>query len=111
MKPHGGKFSARGDADCRLWWLGWRDYFAARYIFLSNLLRVGRVSKPMRVSGVIPVAHKSPRISMVDLNRDLPSLPLDGETGVLGKSLDMNDLWSSGQAHVSAEWGVIESKM
>jgi hypothetical protein len=65
----------------------------------------------MRVSGVIPVARKSPRISMVDLNRDLPSLPLDAKTGVLAHGLDMNDLWSSGQAHVSAEWGVLESKM
>ena len=86
----GVRFQRADNADCRLWWLGWRDYFVARYIFLSNLLRVGRVSTPMRVSEIIPVAHKSPRINAVDLNRDLPTLPLDAETGVLGHSLDVN---------------------
>jgi len=51
---------------------------------LLNCLCIRRRVLPLRVSGVIAtsVAHKSPRIRALDLNRDLPSLPLDVDAGV-----------------------------
>jgi hypothetical protein len=99
-------FPCAHNTDGRLWWLGWRDYFSERYMSLSNFLRVRRMLPSIEISDVIPasVAHKSPRINVLDLNRDLPPLPLDTETGVFRLSLSHE--WtrptSSGQAHVSA---------
>lgn len=71
-------------ADTRLWWVGWRDYLSELCVSLLNILRIRQVPPPLRVSGVFSpsVAHKSPRINPLDLNRDLPSLPFDVDTGV-----------------------------
>ena len=78
------RFPAPATADARLWWLGWRDYLSELYVSLLNILRIRQVPPPLRVSGVFTpsVAHKSPRINPLDLNRDLPSLPFDVDTGL-----------------------------